>query len=175
MKCKKYFQEALKKFLELRNLIQYCYVSQVAEVYGIKIFRYAGSLNFVNSGQLGSELQEKVGVRPQQVLKWRAKLAKRGLYAEPAELESGFSLRCVVIDMSAVSRIDASGVRALRETVAEFGSIDVPVYLAACSGPVFDRIHKCELLEHGEFGFMVFATVHDAVFFAQRELLAKSA
>ncbi|KAJ8683173.1 hypothetical protein QAD02_018965 [Eretmocerus hayati] len=149
----------------------------VADAFGIKIYHYAGSLNFVNAGHFVSDVETKVDVRPRDVLRYRAKLAKRGVYADSVELE-GTRLalaRCLIVDMSAVSRIDASGVSALRELILEFEQIDVPVYLAACPPLVFDKILRCEKLEKTQLGFVVFATLHDAVAFAQRELVAKTA
>ncbi|XP_014203830.1 solute carrier family 26 member 10 isoform X2 [Copidosoma floridanum] len=144
----------------------------VAEIFGVKIFHYSGSLSFANASQLGPNIQAKVGVEPRKILKYRAKLMKRNgnAYAESSEFENRCTLRCIVVDMSAVSSIDSAGVAALHDVVSEFASIDVPVYLAGCLGSVYDLIHKCDILKIGELGFTVFATVHDAVFFAQREL-----
>lgn len=76
--------------------------------------------------------------------------------------------------MSAVSSVDATGVAALRDVVLDFSSINVPVYLASCSGPVYDLVYECDRLDKGELGFTIFATIHDAVFFAQRELCYKT-
>ncbi|OXU22031.1 hypothetical protein TSAR_012510 [Trichomalopsis sarcophagae] len=146
----------------------------VAEIFGVKIFHYSGNLNFMNANRLSPDLQDKVGVRPRQVLKYRHKLAKKGIYAEANDFENKCTLRCIVVDMSAVSKIDSSGVVTLREVVADFAQIDIPVYLAACSALVYDKIQKCDMFEKGELSFMIFATVHDAVFFAQRELVSKS-
>ncbi|XP_011498116.1 PREDICTED: solute carrier family 26 member 10-like [Ceratosolen solmsi marchali] len=146
----------------------------VAEIFGLKIFHYAGSINFVNANQLISDLRNKVGVKPSQIQKYRTKLAKKGVYVEPNDFDDKITLKCIVIDMSAVSKIDSSGVRALRDIVADFSQIDVHVYLAACSGIVFDMIQKCDLLEKGELTCIIFATVHDAVYFVQREHMSKS-
>ncbi|XP_058805489.1 solute carrier family 26 member 6-like isoform X2 [Phymastichus coffea] len=146
----------------------------VAEIFGIKIFHYSGGLNFINAGQLSHDLQEKVGVKPRLVLKHRAKLAKKGIYAEPNDFETKCTIKCIVIDVGAVSKIDSSGVHALREIVADFAQIDISVYLAACSPLVYDKIQRCDQLEMGQLTFVVFATVHDAVFYAKRELMSKS-
>lgn len=132
-------------------------------------------MNFVNAHQLSSDLQDKVGVKPRLVLKYRVKQAKRDGYTDPNDFENKYTLKCIVIDMSAVSKIDPGGVSTLRDVVAEFFQIDVPVYLAACSPIVFDKIQKCDMLEKNELTFMIFATVHDAVFYAQRELVIKTA
>jgi solute carrier family 26 protein len=147
---------------------------QVIEIFGLKIFHYAGSLNFVNSNQLISEFNKKVGAKPSEIQQYREKIAKRGLYVEPNDFDDKSTLKCIVVDMSAVSKIDSSGVKTLRDIVAEFAQIDVPVYLAACPGIVFDMIHKCDVLEKGDLTFVIFATVHDAVCFVQREHMSKS-
>ena len=73
--------------------------------------------------------------------------------------------------MSALTYIDPTGVKALREIVEEFAQIEIPVYLAACSVSVFDNIQKCDLYEKRKSSFRIFATIHDAVFYTQRPIL----
>lgn len=113
-------------------------------------------------------------MKPRQVLKHRAKLAKKGIYPESNDFETKYTIKCIVIDMSAVSKIDSTGVNALREIVAEYSQIDIPVYLAGCSPLVYDKIQTCDQLQMGGLTFVIFATIHDAVFFAQRDLASKS-
>ncbi|CAB0031540.1 unnamed protein product, partial [Trichogramma brassicae] len=88
----------------------------VGEIFGIKIYHYAGSLNFVNSRHLGPDIYRKIGVEPSSVLKYRAKLAKRsnGNYTSSDDYENqSSSIRCIIIDMSAVTHLDSAGVSAL--------------------------------------------------------------
>ena len=109
-------------------------------------------------------------------MKYRAKIAKNNsrIYAERDDYNQYSSIRCVVLDMSSVTHLDSSGVAVLREVVENYSLIDVPVFLASCSPSVYDFINQCEKLHKKEMGFMVFATIHDAVFFAQRELVTKN-
>lgn len=76
--------------------------------------------------------------------------------------------------MSAVTYIDPTAVDILRDIVSDFGQISVPVYITSCSAMVFDRIQKCDLLQKGKLTFTIFATIHDAVHFAQQEVASKS-
>ncbi|KAL7289257.1 hypothetical protein TKK_0017194 [Trichogramma kaykai] len=148
----------------------------VGEIFGIKIYHYAGSLNFVNSRHLGPDIYRKIGVEPSSVLKYRAKLAKRsnGNYTSSDDYENqSSSIRCIIIDMSAVTHLDSAGVSALREIRDDYAQLEIPVYISACSPLVYDVIYKCEVLKKKDMSFVIFATVHDAVFYAQRELVTK--
>lgn len=100
----------------------------------------------------------------------RRKLAKHGLYPDRNGTEDKEALRCIIIDMSALSYIDPSGIKTLRFLAAEFEKIDVPIHLSGCSGPVFEQIAKCDLFEKREPSFKIFAAVHDAVSYTQDDL-----
>ncbi|XP_046743379.1 solute carrier family 26 member 6-like isoform X3 [Diprion similis] len=140
------------------------------ELCGIKIFHYCGGLNFANSGHLKSELFKLVGVVPREVVEERRKLAKKGLYPDPLGSEDKEALRCIILDLSALSYIDPSGINTLRFLTTEFEKIEIPVYLAGCSGPVFEQIVKCDQFQNKEPSFKIFVGVHDAVTFTQHEL-----
>ncbi|XP_015514317.1 solute carrier family 26 member 6-like isoform X1 [Neodiprion virginianus] len=140
------------------------------ELCGIKIFHYCGGLNFANSGHLKSELFKLVGVVPREVVEERRKLTKKGLYPDPLGSEDKEALRCIILDLSAMSYIDPSGINTLRFLTTEFEKIEVPVYLAGCSGPVFEQIVKCDQFQNKEPSFRIFVGVHDAVTFIQHEL-----
>jgi ABC-type transporter Mla MlaB component len=43
-------------------------------------------------------------------------------------------LRCLILDFSSLSHIDPSGVSMLQVVTEGFQKIDIPVYIAACSG-----------------------------------------
>ncbi|XP_012269237.2 solute carrier family 26 member 6-like isoform X2 [Athalia rosae] len=140
------------------------------ELCGIKIFHYCGGLNFANSGHLKSELFRLVGIIPRQVIEERKKLAKRGLYPDQHGSDEKEVLRCIIIDLSALSYVDPTGINTLKFLASEFEKIEVPIYLAGCSGPVFEQIVKCDLLDKTNPRFKIFAAVHDAVSFTQHEL-----
>lgn len=109
---------------------------------------------------------------PREVVEERNKLAKKGLYPNQSESEDkdNEALKCIVIDLSALSYADPSGIRTLKFLVTEFQKIEIPIYLAGCSGPVFEQIVKCDLYENEKPSFRIFATVHDAVTFTQDKL-----
>lgn len=43
-------------------------------------------------------------------------------------------LRCLIIDFSALSYIDPSGITTLKTIADDFQRIDIPIYIAGCSG-----------------------------------------
>ena len=77
------------------------------------------------------------------------------------------------MDMSALSYVDPSGINVLHSIADEYATIDVNVYLAACSWPVFERILKCDKYAKGEHSFRIFATIHDAVTYSLDEFTAR--
>ncbi|XP_033223043.1 solute carrier family 26 member 10-like isoform X3 [Belonocnema kinseyi] len=78
-------------------------------------------------------------------------------------------LRVLILDFSALIHIDPAGVAMLRSLVEEYKKIEVSLYIAGCSGPVFDTIRKCDLVEQKESYFTLFPTVNDAVSYAQHK------
>lgn len=141
---------------------------QTKEISGIKIIHYAGNLNFVTERQFRSEIQQAIGIVPRKILKRRIKLSKRGLYLTDDDCDS-LDVQFIIIDMSALTYIDPTGVKTLRDIVDEYCQIEIPVYLAACTVSVFDNIQKCDIYEKGKPSFRIFATIHDAVFYSQQE------
>ncbi|XP_015604071.1 solute carrier family 26 member 6 isoform X2 [Cephus cinctus] len=139
------------------------------EICGIKIFHYCGGLNFANAGYLKSEIYKLIGVVPRLVLDCRKKL-KNDIYSDIHDIDDKETLRCIILDMTALSYVDPSGIKSLRNIAAEYKKIDVQMYVAGCSAPVFEKIKKCDLYENGKPSFKMFVTVHDAVLFTQHEL-----
>ncbi|XP_069694459.1 prestin-like [Periplaneta americana] len=74
-------------------------------------------------------------------------------------------IRCIIIDFSALSYIDPSAVTLLRLLNEDFNKIDITIFLAGISGPVYEKLQKCGLLS--ETTLKTFPTIHDAVIFAQ--------
>lgn len=75
-------------------------------------------------------------------------------------------LKCLILDFSALSYIDPSGSNGLKFLAEEFQRIEIPIYIAGCSGPVYEMLEKCSLLSDKPRLFRVFPTVHDAVHYA---------
>lgn len=78
--------------------------------------------------------------------------------------------KSVIIDFSALTYIDASGVSALKIIIKELNSIMLNVCLAGCSSPVYEMLKKCDFFNNQANDFKVFPTVLDAVLYVE-ELL----
>ncbi|XP_033324659.1 prestin isoform X2 [Megalopta genalis] len=139
------------------------------EIPKLKIFQYCGTLNFANCNYFKSELYRIVRVNPQKVREHRQKLRENGIYIDTQDLEDKQELRCVIMDMSALSYIDSSGVFTLHSVIQEFDQIDVQFYLVNCTSPIFETIKKCDLYLHGKLTFKIFATIQDAKLYFEKE------
>lgn len=82
-------------------------------------------------------------------------------------------INCIIMDMSALSYVDPSGIKMLHSIADEYSSIDVPVFIAGCSPPVFESIVKSEKFAESEQSFRIFATIHDAVTYACDKFLIR--
>lgn len=135
---------------------------------GIKIFHYCGGLNFANGNCFRTNVFKLVDVEPQKVLKLRAKKAKTAIVQDKIDnIDNNNELNCIVMDMSALSYVDPSGIGVLHSIADEFSLIDIQVYLACCSGPVYESIQKFEKFSNKENSFVIFATIHDAVTYSR--------
>ncbi|XP_076165070.1 prestin isoform X2 [Ptiloglossa arizonensis] len=143
------------------------------EIPGLKIFHYCGTLNFANCNHFKSKLYKLVGINPQKVIEHRIKLKERGIYMDTGDSEDKQELQCVIMDMSALSYIDSSGVIMLHSMITEFNQIDIHFYLVRCTSPVFEMVQKCDLYLHGEFTFKMFATIQDAKMYLEKELYSR--
>lgn len=84
--------------------------------------------------------------------------------------EEKLQIRYIILDFLALSYIDPSGVTTLKLLNEAFSSIDIIIYLAGISGPVYEKLRKCGLFSNTVNSFKSFPTVHDAVIFAQSNL-----
>ncbi|KAI4489871.1 PREDICTED: solute carrier family 26 member 10 [Polistes canadensis] len=133
------------------------------EIEGIKIFHYSGSLNFANSAHFKSEVHKLIGINPQKVIRQRMKLRQKGIHLDEQDFEHKDGLHCIIMNMSAISYIDPTGVNAIHAIASEFAEIQINFYLASCSSPIFEMIKKCEMYIYKELSFKIFATIEDAV------------
>nr|CAD7601855.1 unnamed protein product [Timema genevievae] len=133
------------------------------EVQNIKIFHYCGGLNFATRDHFKSELFRLIGLNPQKQLLLIKKDLKRKIASEKKYLK----VRCLILDFSALSYIDPSGVNMLRILGEEFSKIEIPVYVSGSSCPVYENLKRCGLFGEAESQFKIFPTVHDAVVFAR--------
>ncbi|XP_031828182.1 prestin isoform X2 [Nomia melanderi] len=128
------------------------------ELPGIKIFHYAGSLNFACRQHFREEVYKVAGLTPR-------KEPDAGFKHD--ELKEIKKLRTLILDFTRVSHIDLAAATTLGNLIDEYCDADVSVYLAGCSGPVYEMTRKCNLTECRGGLFAVFPTVADAVNFAR--------
>ncbi|KAF5308663.1 hypothetical protein FQR65_LT06124 [Abscondita terminalis] len=146
---------------------------------GIKMFHYSGGLNFALRNTFKNELYRLVGINPQKELNIRRKIAKlkdrddllscdlsREKFNDKIEKlksKTTTDLHCIIIDFSAVSYIDPSGVSVMKIIGEDLSRINIPVYVAGCCGPVYEMMIKCGLLSAAKNSIRIFPTIHDAV------------
>ncbi|CAG9761084.1 unnamed protein product [Ceutorhynchus assimilis] len=147
------------------------------EIDGVKIFHFSGGINFATKSMFKADLIRLVGINPQKEVVYRTKLAK---YLGKIEVKQEKSvnlsnklqkvqgkvntqLRCLILDFSAVSHIDPSGVSMIKSISESFTKLDIPVYLASCREPIYEMIMKVYPENNIKSGFRTYPTVHDAV------------
>ncbi|XP_012341891.1 solute carrier family 26 member 6 isoform X1 [Apis florea] len=128
------------------------------ELPGIRIFHYSGSLNFACRQHFRDEVYKVAGQVPRK--------EPNGGFKHD-QLKEVKKLRALILDLSALSHIDLAGASSLGHLINEYCEIDIPVYVAGCSGPVYEMMRKCNLLEYKSGLFAAFPTVADAVHFAK--------
>lgn len=89
----------------------------------MKIYHYCGSLNFASRNAFKRNLCELIGVD-------LAIEKKRMLKSENYE---PIYLKCLILDFSALSYIDPSGVSSLILLVKEFNKLQIIVFISGCS------------------------------------------
>ncbi|XP_018303397.1 solute carrier family 26 member 6 isoform X1 [Mycetomoellerius zeteki] len=133
------------------------------EIPGIKIFHYSGSLNFASKQYFREEVYKVTELVPQKEFKKQLQVTYNSTIVEEIK-----KLRILVLDFTALSHIDLAGANTVRNIVDEYCSIEVSVYIAGCSGPVYETMRKFNVVEHNENHFFaIFPTVADAVHFAR--------
>ncbi|RZC35028.1 Sulfate transp and/or STAS domain containing protein, partial [Asbolus verrucosus] len=139
------------------------------EIPNIKIFRYSGGLSFASRTAFKELLTKKLGFDPASVLRKRIKMEESGSRSISEDLD--LLTKCVILDFSALTFVDPSGVDQLRQLQSDYAKLDIAMYIAACSGPVYEKFVICDQEEKIESKFMIFPTIHDAVLFAQSNVL----
>lgn len=139
----------------------------------MKIVHYCGTLNFANTSHFKTELYKLIGVNPTKIIEHKTKLREKGIYMDTEDSEDKQELRCVIMDTSALSYIDSSGVITLNSVMKELQQIDVHFYLVSCRTPIFETIKKCDLYLHGTLTFKIFATIQDARTYLEKEMYSR--
>ncbi|XP_078042909.1 prestin isoform X2 [Augochlora pura] len=124
----------------------------------IKIFHYSGSLNFACRQHFRDKVYKVAGLTP------RKEPDASFRHDELKEIER---LRTLILDFTAVSHMDPAAATTLGNLIDEYSDADVFVYVAGCTGPVYEMMRKCNLTECRGGLFAVFPTVADAVNFAR--------
>jgi len=149
----------------------------VKELFDVKVFHYQGSINFASKNLFKSELYSAIDIHPQKELVLKKKYEKLSsseeflsddvslskLKQKLEKLKSRTTVRCIVLDFSALSYIDSSGVTMLKLLSQEFRRIEIPIYIGGCSEPIYEMMCKCDLLNEKKNYYKIFPTVHDAV------------
>ncbi|XP_077517456.1 prestin-like isoform X2 [Amblyomma americanum] len=176
----------------------------ISEVPKIKIFHFGGPIHFANAEYFKSQLSEKVGFTVRNVAKARRKAEKvcaHGLkngikdslkISEESEtsikccsIADGYSLEHsitetlslpthIILDFSRVSFMDGTSTALIKQLKTEYDSIDVKLFIAACSSSVFELLRRAEVVDAvGSSSF--FPSVFDAVQAAQYQRETKTA
>lgn len=176
----------------------------INEIPMIKIFHFGGPIHFANAEYFKDQLSEKVGFTVRDVIKARRKAdrmstqeLKNAIKDTPKMSErsesfikcctaaDGYSLESsvtetlsipshIILDFSRVSFMDGTSTALIKQLKTEYGSVDVQLFLAACSNSVFELLRRAEVVDViGSNSF--FPSVFDAVQAAQYQRGTKAA
>ncbi|XP_039751881.1 prestin isoform X2 [Pararge aegeria] len=132
------------------------------EIPGIKIFHYCGGLNFASKNLFRATLFRRIGY-----LKKRDQNKDDDSNYSKTDFEwdsnIGNRVNCVIIDATALSYVDAPGIKSLVAAQRELVANNITVLLAGANGPVLEMIERYNSLEAEQLQLDTFPTVHDAV------------
>uniref|UniRef100_A0ABM5GGG7 Chloride anion exchanger n=1 Tax=Pogona vitticeps TaxID=103695 RepID=A0ABM5GGG7_9SAUR len=74
-------------------------------------------------------------------------------------------IHSLILDFAAVSFLDVSALRVLREILKEFVRIDVDVYITGAHEGVLDKLERCGFFDDELKPSIFFLTIHDAVLY----------
>ncbi|XP_075984145.1 prestin-like [Anticarsia gemmatalis] len=153
------------------------------EISGLKIFHYCGGLNFATKNQFRNALYYKTGyLRPvkkrEDSLSTHEEKQNDSLTQRPSEMFErdptlSARIKCIIVDATALSYVDAPGIKTLVEAQKEFASCRITMLLAGANSPVLEMIERFNSLENDPLFLPTFPTVHDAVLFYNGTRLAK--
>jgi solute carrier family 26 protein len=103
------------------------------EIPGIKIFRYSGGLSFASRAAFKDLLSRKIGFEPTSLLRKRTRLEESASRSVSDDYDDLLT-RCIILDFSALTFVDPSGVDQLRQLQSDYAKLDIALYIAACSG-----------------------------------------
>ncbi|CAB3220322.1 unnamed protein product [Arctia plantaginis] len=143
------------------------------EIPGVKIYHYCGGLNFASKNIFRTKLYRKIGllrsttdVVPDDA---NSVITKDDGYNRSESYEWDHSasnkLQCVIVDATAMSYVDAPGIKALVGVEEELANQNITLLLAGPSAPVQEMIERFNTLEKERLNLLTFPTVHDAVMY----------
>lgn len=121
---------------------------QAQEIANLRIFHYSGCLNFASHDNFKKTLYRLVGFEV-------ASEDKKGF--------PGDEIKCVIVDLSCLTYVDAAGVKTLRIVVEEMQKTGIEVLLATAAPQIFEQLKNYEVHESSSTKFKMFPTIHDAV------------
>ena len=124
------------------------------EIPFVKIFHYAGSINFATKASFKNRLCSKLGVN----------LLKELKYADKEKLKSkkfisNLNFKQLVLDFSALSSIDPSSVNMLTTLIIDFNKLSVNVHITGTSSAIYEIFMKNEF----KFMHILYPTIADAI------------
>lgn len=121
----------------------------------VKIFHYAGSINFATKVSFKNRLCSKVQINLIKELK----NSKTNVELIEKSINTNISFENLIIDFTALCSIDFPSVVMLNGLLKDFEKLKLKVSIAGCSTKVYESLTK-----YG-FAFMdsIYPTVHDAV------------
>lgn len=128
----------------------------------MKIFHFSGCLNFASRDKFKDTLYWMVNFNPAGDL-------ENGGKDHPARFYSDDEVKSVILDLSCVTYVDASGAETMHSAVEEMKSSNIEVLVVTASSQVFEELKNDDSIEQ----YSLFPTIHDAVRFAsQRDHLS---
>ncbi|XP_069025553.1 sulfate transporter [Embiotoca jacksoni] len=133
---------------------------------GVSVFRYEAPIYYANQSLFKKSLYKCVGLNPVKEKAQRIKFKRNGRQKDVAGIpntkseqrenevadaatvtlmldhKSSKSLRCIVIDCSAILFLDTAGVNALKEVRKDYEELGVKVVLARCNTSVLDTLER---------------------------------
>lgn len=150
---------------------------------GVQVFRFQAPLYYANKSSFLKSLYKAVGVEPFLEMTKRRKAEKKAKDMSKANgdksngevvvglVQGEADFHTIVLDCSAISFIDSSGMATFKGLVKEYEEIGVSVVLASCNTSLIDTLQKGQFFGKNDkdMGGLLFHTVHDAVLQANRK------
>lgn len=126
------------------------------EIEAIKIFQYAGAINFASATSFKRHLYKLISVTTKTIRKASLQMV---------EAEKLIETRTLIIDLSHVTHLDIAGSKTLIEIQKEMELFNTQTIITSPNDRVFDAMKHAEVLGIGKF--QVMASIHDAVIYAK--------